>query len=350
MVRRSSRQIGHAVERNEVAEIGVHRIARVGGRERIAPARRQVAVGHAHLVGKADADRELVQSLPEADPLDVVDAAIDPLDLVQVGHHAVRVVPAGPDRQLPRMVAALHVDRKGGRQPHGVVLVGSRTRLIDRAAGHGIIRGQRIEELVAAIRGVEVKLYAEARIAHPEVEKRPLRAVPSVGEVGFGIREEVLRKERHAQIGIDDVFVHRSERIERQRHPAVHVHQVGYLGITLAAEGAALCHGVRPREAHRIEIDYLPAPARRIDQIERQACQFDDRRQGVRRLFRHTVAEPVVGREQHAPPAGRGGIEGSVFRGRDAEFAPFDQIVAMHLVPSRGDRAEIEASAPGPKV
>ena len=43
MVRREARQVALSVERDEVAEVGIGRIERVGGVERISPAGREVA-------------------------------------------------------------------------------------------------------------------------------------------------------------------------------------------------------------------------------------------------------------------------------------------------------------------
>ena len=72
---------------------------------------------------------------------------------------------------------------------------------------------------------------------------------------------EVLRQKREAQIEVDDVFVHRGERIERQRHPAVDVDQVGHLSVTLRAERIALHLGVGRIETHRIEVHHVLACA-----------------------------------------------------------------------------------------
>ena len=167
---RETRQVSLSVERHQIAEMGVRGVERVIRAEGIAPAGCDVAVGHAYLVGKTDAERDLVQTLVESDALDVMDAAVVPLDLVEVGDHAVRVVPASRDRQLARVVAPLEIERQRRRQPHGVVFVGCGTGLVDGIALL-VASGQRVKELVAAVGGVQVETHAQPEVTHAEVHE-----------------------------------------------------------------------------------------------------------------------------------------------------------------------------------
>ena len=55
-----------------------------------------------------------------------------------------------------------------------------------------IVRHQRIEKLVAAVRCVQVEVHAQPEVTHAEVEERPFVAVPAVGGISLGIRQQVL--------------------------------------------------------------------------------------------------------------------------------------------------------------
>ena len=74
-MRREARQVALSVERDEVAEVGIGRIERIGGVERISPAGREVAVREAHLVRESGPERKFVQPLVETYALDVVEAS-----------------------------------------------------------------------------------------------------------------------------------------------------------------------------------------------------------------------------------------------------------------------------------
>ena len=351
VVGRESRQISLPVERNQVAEMGVLGVERVVRAEGVAPAGRDVAVRHAHLVGESGSERNLVQPLAETDPLNVGDAAVLPFDLAQIGNHAVGVVPARREGELARVITPLEIERQRGRQPHGVIFVGSRTALVDRIA-LPVAAGQRVEELVAAVGGVQVETHAQSEIAHAQIHERAFVPVPAVGGVGLGARKQVLRDQRKAHIEVDHVFVDRRKGVERHGHPAVGVHQIGHLAIPLRAELAGLSDRIGARIAHRVEVHHVPAFAGRVHQVDGQPRRRDGNQQAViggDPLLRDAVAEAVVGRQQH-PSVRRGGREGAVGRGGDAVFAAGHQVVTVGLVPARGDRAVIELAAPGPQV
>ncbi|MFQ8596862.1 MAG: hypothetical protein ACLSAM_14375, partial [Alistipes onderdonkii] len=79
-----ARQVGLTKERDQVAEMHVRGVERIQRAERITPPGRNVAVRHAHLVGITEPEREFVQSLAEADALDIGDLPAIPFDLVEV--------------------------------------------------------------------------------------------------------------------------------------------------------------------------------------------------------------------------------------------------------------------------
>ena len=316
---------------------GVERIQRA---ERIAPPGRKVAVRHAHLVGIAEPEREFVQPLAETDALDIGDLPAVPFDLVEVGDHAVRIVPAGRHRQLTGVIPPLEIERQRRREPYGVVFVGTGTLLVNGVARLRIVRHQRIEELVAAVRRIQVEVHAQPEVTYPEVEERTLVAVPAVGGIGLGIRQQVLRQERNAQIEVDIMLVHGIEGIERHGHPAVYVHQVGHLAVAPGAERAALAQRIGPGEPHRVEVHDVPALAFGVHDVERQ-LRGGDRDQ-------HTVSDPLCGdavtpaviRGQQHPSSVRGIVprrRGKRTEGRrgDAVFAAGHQVVAVGFVPAR---------------
>ena len=316
---------------------GVERIQRA---ERIAPPGCKVAVRHAHLVGITEPEREFVQSLAETDALDIGDLPAVPFDLVEVGDHAVRIVPAGRHRQLAGVIPPLEIERQRRREPYGVVFVGTGTLLVNGVARLRIVRHQRIEELVAAVRRIQVEVHAQPEVTDPEVEERTLVAVPAVGGIGLGIRQQVLRQERNAQIEVDIMLVHGIEGIERHGHPAVYVHQVGHLAVAPGAERAALAQRIGPGEPHRVEVHDVPALAFGVHDVERQLRGGDRDQRTVRDPLCGDAVPPAVIRGQQHPFAVRGVVprrRGKRTEGRrgDAVFAAGHKVVAVGFVPAR---------------
>ncbi len=330
--------------------MGVGRVEGIGGAQHIAPARREVAVRHAHLIRVPQSERELVQSLAETDALDIGDLSGVPFDFTQIGYHAVGVVPAGGDGELARVIAPLEIERKRGGESHGVVLVGAGTLLVLVFSRLLVVLSHRIENLIAAVRSVEVETDAQPEIAHAQIENRPFVAVPAVRSEGFGIRQQILRKQGDAQIEVDIVFVHGLEGIEGHGGPAMDIHQIGHLAVSLRAVHPLLTQRIDCRETHRIEVHDVPPLAVGIHDVERQFRRRDrDQRVGIGVLRRHMVTAPVVGGQQHPfPPlavAPRHRHERSVSRRRDAVFAAGLQVETVGFVPARSDRAEIEPAA-----
>ena len=176
-------------------------------------------------------------------------------------------------------------------------------------------------------------------------------AVPAVGGIGLGVRQQVLRHERNAHIEVDHVFVDRGEGVECHGHPAMDVHQVGNLAVTLRAERTALLDGIDARIVHRIEVHHVPAFAGRVHEVQGQFCRRDGDQavRGRHGLLRHPVAEAVVGRQQHLTVR-RGRREGAVSRRGDAVFAAGHQVVAMGFVLTRSDRTVVEFAIFRPEV
>ena len=261
-----------------------------------------------------------------------------PFDFTQIGYHAVGVVPAGGDGELARVIAPLEIERKRGGESHGVVLVGAGTLLVLVFSRLLVVLSHRIENLIAAVRSVEVETDAQPEIAHAQIENRPFVAVPAVRSEGFGIRQQILRKQGDAQIEVDIVFVHGLEGIEGHGGPAMDIHQIGHLAVSLRAVHPLLTQRIDCRETHRIEVHDVPPLAVGIHDVERQFRRRDrDQRVGIGVLRRHMVTAPVVGGQQHPfPPltvAPRHRHERSVSRRRDAVFAAGLQVETVGFCP-----------------
>ena len=192
--------------------------------------------------------------------------------------------------------------------------------------------------LAAAIIEREIEFRGQPVITERPAHPMPFPAI-TVRKIRFGAGQQVLRHDRSPKAYIELVLIGDFRRVETPGRPTVRIEQVQPFAVTL--------HPVRridrPRKPNRIEVDYIPFPARRIDNVLRQTGISDTlHRIAVHTLVRKTVTTERIRRHVQFITAryGSRGRNRTVTRGRHPELLASGQIVHMHFVIARRDRIE----------
>ena len=337
------------VGRYEVAEVAVFGVEVVPGPERITPRGPDVAVGGAHHVREADAQREFVEPFSVAERLQVGDASLCVVtDRIHVGHHSVRILPARRERELSDMTPPVEIEGQCGAGRRRPIFGMSRGRLaLGLAVGTPL--GDAIGHAVAAVGGPGLQSYAQAAVPDRTFQHMAVGPAPAPRCEGFGARQQILGENGGAPHEPGVELFDGLERVERYGGPAVRPEQVQSLAVAacriFAVQGGRVGGGI----AYRVEIDHVPAAAGRIDQIDGQLRRGDRNRFDVF-LTGDAVALSVVGGRPDGSAVGGSRGEAAVGRSRKTVFAPFAEVEAVGFIAARGDRAVVELAVGGPQV